>query len=981
MAKVNGKSLNFLVEESFKAFVVLFSFSNLSMINLNTNGGPSSDALIVVFMAISILCVLSPTDVKRSIIAPSLLISVSLLLDPDYYPIIISGVGLALISDGIVQRRVTRSIGYLGRIFLLTLPTLVFITYSLSVTVPFLGNGSSRSFISFVDTLRGRSVNLSLSNVIVLLGHGWSTITYGPPSVLGMGGNINSLTGMGYPTQVLIPHGYLTTIWLFCLFLVPLVAFAAGFFRNNRFSAIPVISVSILAILFTQYPNYQLLLLMAYKLTQTPIIGGALLLPLIAPGHAIQLLASTYMILVPMCMYEMWLIMNNRSSHLIPYFRTNNNSSCRFDNSLQTKILLGFIKTKSVKLSFGSLHRSKKPFAAFLTIVLAVMLLFPGWQSLNGNFYPSRAYPPYNGGNNVPNSAPFNPVKIPPNEVKAYEYLANQPGDFTIYWPNNGMPPGTLGQAISVFSANDPPKPLASIPAFAYLLYNRLYGDIAPYLQSQSVKYVVVQDFPPELMLSAYGYSEISSVVSNLNNCPDLSISAIFNGLYIYELNLPVNTIHNVSLVLRANNQNFNSVYGYAVFNSMGIQAAFSPQMNPSFSFDANTTVAKVDLLAPSFLALNSSYSPLHAVSSSQTLYPYLSDAADKVVNYVLISRANISSGFVNSSDSLRFDSSWMQGSGSINIGNWTDTNWGSSPVYVSLNGSVLTWQFINSTFVTFGYNGSLSESGVPGGITIQNPSSQLVVANVSFLYRNSANYTGDMSVNFVADNSSAYNIASPGQQFKTSQTWKQAYFKAILPIGTKYFTIRLGAGSSAGWAQTKDVNISWSALDINSSLPYGNDMKLTNAIIHLNEFRGMGYFECMGDGSINGVAISAKQQYEWVPSTVSGNVYLVGNLTIAAIVIVAMGSITSLESNSVVYSMPYLQSYVLRSNNQVLHPLITETGTNVFINVSHWSGSVILEPEMLIEFGYSAILLYLASLAFLLLIGIKRVERRWKLK
>ena len=967
LASSNPWCNRFFVKEALKVFIVLLCYSNLAVINLNTNGGTSADGLIVVFMAISLIGLVTSQNRTKSVITASLLLSISLLLDPDYYPIYLIGVVGILSVKGIQDRRVFRSIKEVVMIVALSFPALVFIAYSLYVTNPSFLSGQLETFASFANMVHGRSANLSLSSAFFLLGEEWSTITYGPPSILLYGSKINQLNGTGFPTQVLLPPGPVTVLWFFAISMIPVAAFSSTLFRKTRHVSIPVTLVSLFTLSLTQYPKVPILLRLGYLASKIPFIGEEVSLPLSAPDHLLQLLAATYVILISIFIFNVLQL----SFEFTHGFMLRAELARKPDGDLYQgspqKVPLVVNRVSQGNSHQASYNRYfKRLLSLSSTILIVALLLLPGWQAFNGSFYPSRAYPPFNGGNNVPNASPFGPVVIPNSEVQAYDFLVNQPGNTAIYWPYGGMPNGTLGQGVAVFSGSDPPKVLASLPEFPFLMSQRLLGDIAPYLRSESVGYVVVQDYPSSVMLSVYGMPRFSLVISTLSSCPDILTVAVFKDIHIFEVMQSQSIIHPVSMILHSENSATAQIYAYSALASIGIPAAFVQSPNFGYSFAVNEPGANVSIVSPSYLALNTSLNDAHFVDSG-------SDLSNSTINSPHLSRqfefsslTNSTEGFVNTSQISSIDLSWTQGNGPVNVGNWTTMNWGVNPIAVNVSNGSVNLSFSNSTFATFGYNGTLSVNGVPGGITVQNADSEMVVANLSFLYRTSINYSGSLNAYFIADNSSAYNIGSFGENLSSSSTWTKVSYNTILPIGTKYFTIRIGAGSNAGTVELQNVNVSWTFLKQDLQAPFGDTVQISNLTLRLRSFSGVAYVAYMGAGIANDKKLNASMAYNWQRVQVTSDFSLSGNLSLEAILLVNASSTAKLESNALVYSMPYLQSYIFVGKNFTRHSIPTTSGTNLFLNVGSGPYSIKFMPESIIEYSYGFILVYLLVLLVL---------------
>ncbi|MEM4067731.1 MAG: hypothetical protein QXV17_12820, partial [Candidatus Micrarchaeaceae archaeon] len=75
----------FIGKELIEAFFVVIIYSNIAIMNLNVDGGTFSDGLIMLLIAISIVFSLLSKSKLLTLAVTSSLMSLSILLDPDYY--------------------------------------------------------------------------------------------------------------------------------------------------------------------------------------------------------------------------------------------------------------------------------------------------------------------------------------------------------------------------------------------------------------------------------------------------------------------------------------------------------------------------------------------------------------------------------------------------------------------------------------------------------------------------------------------------------------------------------------------------------------------------------------------------------------------------------------------------------------------------------------------------------------------------------
>ena len=78
-------NLNLIWKELLKAFLVLTIYSNIAIMNLNVDGGTFADGFIMLLIAITIVYSLIAKSKIRALAVAASLLSLSIMLNPDYY--------------------------------------------------------------------------------------------------------------------------------------------------------------------------------------------------------------------------------------------------------------------------------------------------------------------------------------------------------------------------------------------------------------------------------------------------------------------------------------------------------------------------------------------------------------------------------------------------------------------------------------------------------------------------------------------------------------------------------------------------------------------------------------------------------------------------------------------------------------------------------------------------------------------------------
>jgi len=918
-------STNQVFEEIFKLVIVLVAFANLDVINLNSNGGEFTDSLIVLLMAISVLAIVTWKNSVRSGVLVALLMSVSFLLNPDYSFMFVAAVAVGGLARALVSRQFRPYVTRIGIALGAAVPSLLFIFYGITQT--YATTGPWPDYRSFsLQGARAYTANLSPLNAFILLGSSWSNLDFGPPTILGYGASISSVQGTGFPTQVLVPPGLPTDLWILSLFALPFISLTALLPRDARRLSLPSISILAVAIIFTQYPYIPVLADAVSEATALPVIGPAIGTAFALPDHFLQLIAVSYLLLFPTGLYFLagGLSMGKGFSYYLRLVRPLRQTNVAVLRSSSDSQRIGchdipkvfpFMKDRQIR-SLG---------IVFLMVSLVVL---GGWQAFNGSYYPARAYPPFNPPNNVPNVGAFSPKSVPTDVSTAYQFIASQPNLFNVYWPSGGANQTNVSKATAFFSSADFPQPELPLPGLPYLISHHLIADIAPYLALQDVKYFVVQDSGPVLLQRLYGDSNFTSIITELNSSPRLSLALSVGSVYVYEVPELPGYSYPASLLVNYPGDEGGYAVVYSVLENLGIRTAVTSIAGMGNRLSLNGTSATISLLSPDYLSTYANNS------------------------------------FGDFSSLIALNRTWSQGNGNYYLQDWTVTNWGSAMLSNSLASGVMSIDAAIPDSVSVSYKGPLTNQ--PGGVVVSSPGAKIAVVHLAFSYRTSPGSSGRVLALDVPLNSSLALLEESAQTFPLTSEWSNVEYTAELPATTKYFTTRIFADSFQGELQIRNANMTWTFLDTRADAPYNTVASFSNSLFALPEFTGVSYVEFLGNGSIStasAVGIAA-DGYRWAMVPGRYPIAVAGDIEMAAIVRVAATSIEDLEASIVVSDTRYVPGIVLDTGERTYRAIPSIESTSLFLDVHGKGLSVYFGPETILEAAYVSLLIYVASLA-----------------
>jgi hypothetical protein len=758
--------------------IVFVAFLNPYSLNQNVNGGTWADSLIVLGLAAAFLRLLFDENPRRAGIAAGALCSVLSFLDPDFIGLMVLTAGVAVAYRLLTACEARDTLSRYGFFLLLLLPAVLFALYSVNPTFTS-GIGGQQDVRMFsLGSVIGESSNLTWFNSIRLFGYGWSALTFAPPGI-SVNQSIGSVAGSGSPTQFLLPAGPLTSIWILSTVIVPLSALGSTLFRRTQPLALPASLLFVFGLICAQYAHISLLAAIAVTLTQIPVIGGALGTTIALPDHFLAIVTVALVLGSGVSLANLLFLSTgagNRASTSISF----SSSADATTNGIERRVW---------KLRrFAS--RNRAWVAVFVVTLLVGSSVLAGWQALNGSYAPSRAYPNLVPGNGVPASAPFAPVLPPPGVQFAYDFLARQPGSFNIYWPTWGANATDAGRAIHFFDSSEAPKPMAQLPALPSLVSSGLYSDAIAYIQAQGVEYFVLQNTTPLLIENFYGFSTYATAAQELNETPSLEPVFASNGLVIYLVDGSWGEGYGAQLAIRPVDDSPLIATSYSIFDSIGLRPAISNSSTVQSTIGIDDQLGDVSLLGPTYL---SSESPQQNVS----LVPSPGNVYSTSPNWTTPQR-------------LTGAGNWTLDSGSVEISNWSITDWTASPLTVNLNGSVLRISSPASATVTVSYGPLLTSAG--GGITIEDPGPWPEIASLDGAY--SAGDPGAASFDaYLVSAGADFQTESQFQTRLTSQLSPQPLnYSAPTPQYSRAFSARLQITISDTEVELSNLTASWNA-------------------------------------------------------------------------------------------------------------------------------------------------------------------------
>ncbi len=923
-------TLSYASKQILKIPIFIVSYSNLSALNLNADGGTWADSVILILIAISLFLILDNNiQFKRYLIVSGFMM-LTFFLDPDYAPMFLVAVLIISLTSGLSNRNLKRSLTYSIVAIGLSIFSLIFLFFQSS----FISALTSSTFNALgyraytLGDLSFFSENINEYNVFILFGHLWSTLTFAPPSVLFLGSRISFLPSLYSPAQVLLPNNIISYLWLASLAVLPILAFSSIYFKASRKTALQIIPLVVIAYLITEEWNFRLVYLTLKPMTDIPVIGSAIGTSLTLPGHFINFLAFLYLPLFSLGVIN---IFNSLD-------KPNRNSEKKEEDKKRRRY-----QKKRYQLS-SHLNINKKPLLAVMIITLLVVLA--GWQAFNGSIYPMRAYPgSYLVGNAVEPKGAFSPTSVSSSVIKAYDIVTENYSQTNLSSQYNTLWIG--GPDFNDFAWAEPPLSV-SVSGIKELAENSLYSDTPAYLISHGIRYVVIsnEDIQPNVPnpFTQFGFSNYSQALNFFKNS-GLEEMYNENQTAVFLTDSSINLYYDSNLLINATNGIMSPAL-YKLFRILGYNVTFT---NSGISTGLYNTSQEINIITPSLL-------PFSGVAN----------LSGERLNYTI---AQGQYKYLNSSEypgHLDYYQNHSLGQYTDYLpGNLTTTAWDGNTTFLYNNGSINA--STENASVSIDYNNALA--GQIGGVQIQNPSSQ-VALNLQFVIEGSQNFRGSPYILLLGEATNA-SISTFYQAYPLHVTneSRKISIGAMMPPGTEYVGFRIGFNGFSGNVSVSDVNFSVSSMPTNGYSPFGSYLYAKDLSFHIIPGFQSEYILLSNSTNnlINNVyftEISRNQNYK-----ISGNVL--------GVVLVKNTTLRELSTDNAVVNSIVTNSYIVRDGDIILHDFrIGNDGSYIF----HIKNSTTLEVTYNQKYSNLLLSLYISidvTLLVFIFVPIYYIHRR----
>lgn len=928
--KFLGVNFGTLGKEALKTLVVIAVYCNIAIMNLNVDGGTWSDGLIILFMGISVAVSLLLKNKWEilSIVAP--LLSISVLLDPDYFLAFV----LVLFFVSLVNRQF--SIRY--RFFLpiaevlISLPVVFYIIEGMAITsqgAPGTSFLAARSLFSIIPNLDQNPIT-----AVLLIRHFWSTYSIGPPSILQFIGKNVFIPSYG---SVILPISWITSIWLVTLSIYPLIALSALFFKPTRGIAIPFAVMWLVGFLMTIWWEVPVIRQVFVFLSNITFIGPAIATTISNPGHYMNVEAIAEVSLIAILIYnlsfnrseiygffkrggyillsgfavifvlESWLAVNGMKGFSLAAMQF---SDIFILVALSAVTILIYLITRAPIISFFKsvfLWRRAKTYAKTLLIIIIVFIVvFTGWQAFNGSFYPERSFNGSDQGLLTPDNGPFYPVNIPNYVVDTYSALTSSNPYSTIFFPTPSLP-------------NNLPYVKGGY-TILYLIDDNYISSIVPFLNIENIKYVVTYRDGPEIF--------------NAFNETGMSREYLGPSSYLYINENALGSPYNANLLLNYSQSNDNYVLSYGPFESMNITPVFSNKGNYTFGF--NNLSENVNMLTPQYFGKT---------------FPTNEER-------IFLGSAN---GSTNVSLSRASQTSIGQG--------WYASD-NSSATNISVGNRMLSLDLKNNTTISITY-GSPYQNYQPL-IPIANYENLSVNGTISFTYITSSNFIGNISLYFSyfyknKVYASQLEGVSVPLSLTPSRNWKTETYSYAFPNNTISFTPYIVSSGISGEVSLMNISLSTSLrTQENSIVPSTSSVPMIDGSISLSG-NGDYYLEIEGNGSLNGGMISSENG-RWLNVT-NGDLSVNGSLVLESAFYIRGTTLGHMKENFAVYDVPYFTESRMVANGSTYIPCETLGGDEFFATSVKSSGHLELLNLNFITYGFILISVFVILFPFSTLI------------
>jgi hypothetical protein len=771
---------------------VLILFTSPFLMFHDVDGGTLADSYIVLIIGEVLILGYRESVPWRLTLCLALLGSVTILLDPDYYLMVLIAILAVLVARCFAGTSVLTLVRVGSLSTFLTFPALLYMLLSLDPMV-IANTGAASSFTRPFSLAEAASNarNLSPLTALTETGYFWNTLTFAPPNVYSAG-TVGQLPTWGIPSSELLPGGAITSIWQGSLLALPLLLVCALMFRRTRLLAASAWVAGVSGLALALYPFIPGLGGAVAASASIPLAGSLLGTTIVFPDHFLMLYAGASAVLVPVALANLAIVSVSRPT-IRSWAKRIRLRGLRL--RVQMKIPIMGVKQRFPELARGShrerIRRTPNVSSSVLPIVFVAIIVFAGWQTFSGTYFPSRAYPAYVGGNGVPDSAPFEPVTPAPEVSKTYSLLLHQPGAFNVFWPGAGANATQLGDGISFFDSSSAPKPLSTLPALPYLVSNNLTADVQPYLNLTKTRYIVVQNTSPVLLDAEFGSSSYQSVCSFFDRAPGMISLSTDATLSLYEDpgSLSMSYVTNLTLQDRSGELEY-AVLG-SLLASLGKPASFTATDSALYGVSYDEPGSGVTLFSPSALSL------LQPIGRAEVGLPNATPV-----------QTNPDNDSWNLSSQLVVPEDVSEPPGNLNLSGWSNVNSGPGPLQVDSRNGIINLT-TNATADWYLNPGPALNNG-PGGIRVTSPNGNWLGVRMAFQFRSMDSARPLISVYYVALGANSTDPTEFGTTYYASSEWQSADFEAELPPMTEYFTVRIASNFNDSSLSLRYVNFTW---------------------------------------------------------------------------------------------------------------------------------------------------------------------------
>ncbi|MEM3844459.1 MAG: hypothetical protein QXU98_01935, partial [Candidatus Parvarchaeota archaeon] len=569
----------FIGKELIEAFFVVIIYSNIAIMNLNVDGGTFSDGLIMLLIAISIVFSLLSKSKLLTLTVTSSLMSLSILLDPDYYILFVVAIFVSFLLN--YRFKLWERFVMPAATVLLSMPVLYYVIEGMLITSVGIGNSLAVRPISYATAYSGYNPIA----FVLLIAHLWSTYAISPPSILLF---INKSTFIPFFGDiVLLPDSFLTVVWVTSLALYPLLSLVSLIFKNTRRIAIPFSAVWLASFIFTQWWRIPYLNKLFYRLSNLPVVGPAIGTALSLPGHYMNGEAIAETVLLGILIFniyagrfEIYSFLKRggfaillglvaefiAASFFLLYSGVTSKSSQYWVYSLIAVLSISaciVIRVKTNPFLYKRVtHRTKlikRSIRVAVIVLIVFVVIMTGWQAFNGSFFPPRSYTGNSNGILTSQSlsySPLSPQYIPNYVVDTYSALSSSTSYNTVFYSPT-FPNNHFGYQDNILN---------------YLIFNNYSFAIPSFMRTEGIKYIVTYDDSP-------------SILSALNSS-GLEHSYIGPSSYLYVNSEIFPPKYEANLLLNYSQNNNNYLFSYGIFESMNVTPVVSNTGSNTLGFD-----------------------------------------------------------------------------------------------------------------------------------------------------------------------------------------------------------------------------------------------------------------------------------------------------------------------------------------------------------------------------------------------------------